>query len=866
MLPQQAAKTLIEWFWNVGRLRDETARVSLGGDLRNLYQISATLTGIHRSNQREKCAFGFWGPSQVGKSTLLASFIDAGVSREGLNSPLQWDPDEDLRFEIGDDPETSVKTLNPFNYKDDASACISRFTLATSVINPKFPVELQLADRIQLLHAVTEGFLSECNTRGPTGERKTLTAAIVEEEMGKYPQCGQPDRDSFEKLYELNQVLSVLCDSDHAGFRFASIDTVVQAQILEKMSGTAPEVVDKFIAWILWDGAPSLKRLFDDLCRTRENVMKVASTESRIFCSYDAAGLLLNMGVVRRALGGMESDGQVIVKDRGIVESLQKISYHVESGYLFIGMGLPNTLFREEREFALFQGLVWEMIISLREDRLKANAPTFFSLLEKADILDFPGVANLGTRGGDERISTDDLSNAKHDHKLFTNILKRGKTAAVVLAASSVTEIDGFCIMIRTQGPLAQPAQLTNGIARWWLQNTKQKMSDSRNRLMPVYLILSFFSELANDILRNPENPAIGGAFNKLGALGKLADPQLVKVFPIVLPAHERIEKTPGASPSKRDLATIKRTLVGHQFLMGLLETPQKIDAVLNDSGRELLIQDLLEQANSLRRGQRLSEMQKTQENLLKLFILEVCPGASAEETRRSERIEIVKKTIEDVMLGGEADSILQLSWSLRRVLEVDPESLTSIPLRMVTQRPDAVSFVTEQLEGWRDSRISDADVDILGLRDKQQMKLFLTHIIETVDVRSIGNWLKINFGHLPDGQAARHARRFLAIRLGDDIQGYSNGRMKQARGLISCHETLLQIDAYEQDPSKHSSEFNPHYQNVLLPFLRKLTQMERMTSSRRPEQPGDTELQSIIENCPLLRDSVGLEEDIIWN
>jgi hypothetical protein len=45
-------------------------------------------------------------------------------------------------------------------------------------------------------------------------------------------------------------------------------------------------------------------------------------------------------------------------------------------------------------DFCLFQGLVWQLEVSLRSDVIEKKSPTLHSLLTAADLLDFPGVAN----------------------------------------------------------------------------------------------------------------------------------------------------------------------------------------------------------------------------------------------------------------------------------------------------------------------------------------------------------------------------------------------------------------------------------------------------------------------------------------
>ena len=51
---------------------------------------------------------------------------------------------------------------NPYNFNSDASACITRFKLGSSVKYPDCPVEIKFASREQITHSIAAGYLSEC--------------------------------------------------------------------------------------------------------------------------------------------------------------------------------------------------------------------------------------------------------------------------------------------------------------------------------------------------------------------------------------------------------------------------------------------------------------------------------------------------------------------------------------------------------------------------------------------------------------------------------------------------------------------------------------------------------------------------------
>ena len=95
-------------------------------------------------------------------------------------------------------------------------------------------------------------------------------------------------------------------------------------------------------------------------------------------------------------------------------------------------------------DFGIIQGLVWELVIAVNRDNLADNA--FKAFIEKADLLDFPGVERGGKESPADRIDLDILTEKKqrgeyltqpnptgHDPlHFFCKLLKRGKTSSIV--------------------------------------------------------------------------------------------------------------------------------------------------------------------------------------------------------------------------------------------------------------------------------------------------------------------------------------------------------------------------------------------------------------------------------------------------
>src|SRR5580704_5125313 len=89
-------RDLIEWYWQHGSRREDDYAIPTSSWLKQLYEAEKQLTAIDDARAKPRPAMAIWGPSQTGKSTLVASDINAlalyprteGV--DGTGSGLHW--------------------------------------------------------------------------------------------------------------------------------------------------------------------------------------------------------------------------------------------------------------------------------------------------------------------------------------------------------------------------------------------------------------------------------------------------------------------------------------------------------------------------------------------------------------------------------------------------------------------------------------------------------------------------------------------------------------------------------------------------------------------------------------------------------
>jgi hypothetical protein len=250
--------------------------------------------------------------------------------------------------------------------------------------------------------------------------------------------AGPVDREGFEALHQLANVLDLLI---MAGLRR-------YANLTEKWRSLRPMLLNHpylgnkkalrdFTHELLWDSWPSLNLLCQRLQSQRAQLMGLWGTDPTLRCSWRLAALLLDIDAYKHYAKSERPHFKTFVDSVGYSRTAD--------GSVLLGAGLQQFLSQGGEDFGLFQGLVWELRLPLRRDVLLRRAPVVAAFLEKADLMDFPGVSN--EHEGAKKI-TDDLL-AGDLMRGLTEVLKRGKTASIAVSRASELDIDGFSILAR---------------------------------------------------------------------------------------------------------------------------------------------------------------------------------------------------------------------------------------------------------------------------------------------------------------------------------------------------------------------------------------------------------------------------------
>ena len=847
--------------------------LSSGHWLDQLYCIKGITERLRSVSLNAKPSMALWGPSQSGKSTLLARYLDSSAGLSGVASALQWIDGEKVRFSSGEKVPKDWIVLNPYNLGSDATYCVSRFVLAESVLDNAHPVEIRLTTEEELLLFLAHGYHSECDRKvtvaTATGEKVVLNSLEWDRRLKSLKTPGAPtgtSRLAYERLHSLTEVLDVLVFSHLE--RYENLESgwrkLWRSQLLQvsKLNMDC-ESVDAFASDILWDG---LSDLTDPISQAYLELRKKLAEFSRrcgkrrIYCSYEAAKLLLNIDTFHRVTQTRTEADENTLRRR-----IQQMSIEVSSDAVKIGFGPGERLFASDDNcfsFALFQGIVRELVFPLRRDFLQKHSPLFCHFLETSDLLDFPGVARY--TDNQNKLTKEALAGDGRS-KLYTEILKRGKTAAIVAATARHPAIDGFSLLVNIRDFPSNTDQLTAGIRCWFEGLGKSWPPESRH--LPINLVMTFCGQFINDVVQSGEAIGYDRAFGKIANLGILSEPKVAKYFLITYPEFDDRGGKINATQDQKNIACQQISASG-DFRQRFGDNAGTLEAMVKDGGTDYLFRSLENQARQSSRKTLLASRSEGAIENLKALMNSACPAeVLASEQRKTEINTWIEGMKESVRKHRRADfngdATVQVSGILRQFLNVPADILEAIPGQAVTS--DLRSYVEKQFEKWRQDRLAKVkDLSEIGLSDHSIASRVLGYLCHyALDHGQIELWLRHEFRYVVTREEAKHARHFLALKMSETlVRGIApqveHRPFAGEGGSISDSEPAFiipRLRAYARNEERIGVERDdlqsPHHLGFIQPFILHLETIKDMPGRTRPHQPGDSELRDLIEKTP---------------
>ena len=834
------ADECLNWYWQHGQKRVDQYEISRGSCLAPLYAVRDRAAAIERSGLSPRPCMALWGPSQTGKSTLLSGYLDVDGDELGTESALTWSAAEAVRFggELKSDGSNIV--VNPYNGGADGSGCISRFVMMDAVPDPAFPVEITLATDTQILHALAAGYESECEARNKQGEEVFWGADSFRALLENVKAAGPPDREGFESLHRLANVLDLLI---LAGIRRYSNLATQWERTLRPMMLNHPHLANKkalrdFTHELLWDSWPSLTALCERLQTKREQIGRLWGSAGTVRCTWRLAALLLDIDAYKHYAR----------PDRPQVKQfVDSLSFRVgKDGVVSVGTGFDRALMQGGEDFGLLQGLVWELRLPLRRAVLTQRSPMVAAFLEKADLMDFPGVSN--EHEGAKKITNADLA---ADLVIgLTQVLKRGKTASIVVSRAAELDIDGFSILARAGKHPGQPKQLVSGIRSW--MSAFGQAWPPQGRVMPLNLVITFCAKLINDVCSSGIRNGLDSYFSLFNKLADLADPRVVHMFTTTYPwlMEGAIHPSFGAEKVREKVTEI---LADRAFNERFGDNRESFEQMVANGGTNYFFQRLTEQAAGSRRAALLAQrLHESKQKLIELLSPHL-PSKDAAQDERNRALDAwmegMRERLQELPKDdNDHDRSAVLSLALRRFLNIDPDDLDPLPLKAIQQRTNLRAFVDKQFRVWRASRSSAADTHDLGLRDAAHMQRVLGALVEAANLDEVVKFLRENLGSIKSRREAQECRRFAAVKMSRELLTPSTDtKPHDSEDNAAARLALLHRLANAEDEQSYQPETSPHYLSVVEPLLKRIETIKTLQAGNRPSQSGDKELTDLL-------------------
>jgi serine/threonine protein kinase len=888
---------LANWFWEHGAKRETRYNLPLDEWGKRLYDRTKEVKNIQGAKEQAKPATAIWGPSQTGKSTLISNFLDANAEltgtegTDGSGSALHWPGGTPFFFfdprggKIKDEslPKDHLDAcvLNPFNVRMDASACLSRFVEGSlteepgkyHVRNPMYPVEILLVKKKDLMHALARGYITECLDNSHTGDSFRWNFSSFQNKIEEYKihhatEGGPPSREIYEEMHDFCEILNDLARANIDRYKDLRDegddhwDSLRNSLLSEAILVGNKKVMRKFISEVLWDSSEIIEtyhKRISEYLQKREKQW----TDKGLFCSLQVAAQLLNMAT---PLFYFEPDsGNVSAHS---LETIRNIGYKEEDGAILIGSGsdFPNRFTETADQYAIFQGLVWELIIPLNLSNL--NDSSFAEFMAVSDLLDFPGVGNESANEA-TKISLDSQKAGQNTAVefepkwLYYRILKRGKTASIVSTYAKRLSIDCFNIFIALdQPPPVNAGQLKTGIEVWWSSFDPEFLSNpSEGSPLPLNLGLCWWAPRLNEV-----TSTMKGVYKNLEgnhkALGKVGDPEICTTFAL---NYHKIEARGGFSVNWEP---------GSERYNNLREDPafqrqfhkqvslDSVDEMLTDKetgGAGFFFSQLVKQIEENGSGtestkqiilaDRLKSIWNSVDeeffNDYSIWPEEIIPDI------RKESLGEFATGISESLMGMEEPEVQKLSHALRQLLNISPSSLGPLPS---TQREITLEFVSKQYSRWIRSQIDQFKEkgkslgwDTLGIHSSEKLKVYLEALIESaeafIEKEDVIPWIHELVSR--SSQQGLDGRQFLALKLTNLIvhgpQNHGNEASSNPEIFQAEHENELEVNPKGKSTIAYTSFIKPFLEDQ----IRYLIKMKTETKSR-PTQEGDAQLKAL--------------------
>lgn len=868
---------LLDWYWTHADQRIPGYQLSPSGWLDRLYGLDRQARKTARPGERP--CIGIWGPSQSGKSTLLAQYIDADADPEGRGSALDWPGGIPGRFRAGCEHGVG---LNPYNQGSDASGCVTRYHLCQEVKHPRFPVRIHFSTLTELLHSLAAGYLSECRLENADGEtvfwtRDSLLAGLAKEGLDVTGDSRPvpASRDGFEAMLALCDVIGLLISAGEQRYKNLNANgswrEIIRPLLLNAAEITAdPNKVWNLAALVLWDKRKTLTALFENLRRKHGDFTRLANGKN-LYCTLEAAGILLDINAVDNFLNP-PNDFAASRASR-----IRDWKLQTDGDDLLIGADSGPLLLKENIDLGYFQAMTREIVIPLHPT--PSMPPAFLEVMTAADLLDFPGVALKSNQTAEENQLDGDRVDL-FDPRLFTQVLKRGKTASIVTSYALDGAIDAFILMSRLGRFPAQPRQIRDGFRLWWQSVAPgYDFTSPEPPPLPLFLVLTFGGKLISDVLTSFGQVGNGllPLFAMLDALDPLPQKALTfattyKIFPDGSFIFPNSAQGGALSPEQEQdlLAKARDNIMADKDFQKQFRTPESRRSFQEmvaapDGGCHYLFQQLAGHLDPARRQELEHQLREQSWQLLQDLLEAALPTAAKDADRRNAALRKIHDATRAACHRQEpfdypgADAFSDPSgWIaglIRQLQDINPETIDIPPAQLGNQAANLKGYLHRQILRIRD-KLPAVDATAgwpyrdLGMDTPADTRQFLACLQEAADLDQLRVWMIERF-YQHQIPITTRMRSCLATAISNVVWEGTMHNTRKPDADVQTARTRLEFHA---DQERDLALGNPcdreqtaYYRQTVAPFLERIqTILVAGTASQRPDFPGDDTLAAL--------------------
>lgn len=833
-------RELVDWYWSFGKSRTGAYELSPQW-LASVYRNAAVLESCIKAEKLGRMSVGVWGPSQSGKSTLISGICDKNAGVDGGGGALDWGTP--VRFSSDDAVPPGVVVFNPHNLGSDASGCVSRFVQTDQVDDPTAPVAIELLNQMELMHALSAGYSSECRTGPP------ITKERLDEIIEGVRSSGQAvsQREGFEALVELCDVIELLVHAGDERFKPITDSGIdISARLLNDR-GLASNVgtVRSLMSKILWDDNSAMTGVFEALQKLHSKL-----PSGRITCSMEVAALLVNIESYKTYLDNVSSTAstpsvqQIVRAIKGLTQELTKDGFRIVVG--------KGGMFDSAAEFGWFQGLIRELTIPLRRGAIAGEEESRF--FDIADLVDFPGVPNEDRNTVEKQINLDNFESKGDrgsDPILLTKVLKRGKVASLVVGYGRSMQLDAFLLLARAGGYPPKPGRLHKGITSWWrsfdpLYDVYR--ADASRPPLPVFFNLTFFGKIIDLVAQGAATSGMQPLVQMIEQLDPLVSPD---VSTLLITTYKKFRDGQIHVDAVKSSDAVEEILKDQSFGKRLinLDSIASLRKVLTDADGGVghlfgvLGKNLQPNNRKNKLAQRKSVVQKQNLTLAN----ECAPGNGDEQLKRD-----IKKLKECVAASIEAgklnksllDPVARTSLALRRIVDISAEDLDSVPPAGV-DRITCERYVNEQLQKWANR---ERDIQCLQV-EKPVLKRILNVLASSVATGEIAAWIHSDLPHHRTAEDCKELRTAVSANISRSMLWGAGNRLRHpGHGSEGTVSKLIKEWADAEASGRALITDSPHYVAIIAPIQDRLEDLANGKLQSRPDQVGDDQIVAIYQ------------------